>query len=422
MSDKTTAVTGRKLLIAEKFGPLHGTRIISSGVFIAGPFASEIAAEWGAEVIHIERAGEGDPYRLAGIRLPNKDKSKPAVTTNWIQERRNMLGVTLDPSKPRGRDLFLKLLCQADAWIESSKPGTFARWGLDDAAILQANPRLVIAHISGYGHSGDPDYVPRACVDSTAQAFGGMMYQMGFPDPEPPVRAQPWTADYVSAFCALSATLACIMHARATGQGQSIDVAMFEVIHKILGPTMLEYFETGLIRERVGNRATAIQPLDTFRSRDGWLMVAAALPAHGDKICRLLGLDPTAEKWQGITYKVGTAEGWEFDALFRAWVADRTSEEVLAVMRDLSIPCAKVMSSRDMAENPHYQARGIHIQWEDEEAGKVRGTGVVPRLSATPGRIWRGSPALGQDNRLVYGDLLGLSADEIEMLQRDGII
>jgi crotonobetainyl-CoA:carnitine CoA-transferase CaiB-like acyl-CoA transferase len=413
----------RKLLIGEKFGPLQGTRIISSGVFIAGPFASEIAAEWGAEVIHVERAGEGgDPYRLAGIKLPNRDPKKPPVTTNWIQERRNMLGVTCDPSKPRGRDLFLRLLGEADAWIESSKPGTYARWGLDDATILKVNPRLVITHISGYGHSGDPDFVKRACVDSTAQAFGGMMYQAGFPDPEPPVRAQPWTADYISGFCALSATLACIMNARAAGQGQAIDVAMFEVIHKIIGPTMLEYFETGLIRERVGNRATAIQPLDTFRAKDGWLMIACALISHGDKICTLLGLDPQHEKWKGITYKVDTPEGWELDALFRAWVADHTCEQVLVVMADRSIPCAKVMNSKDMAEHPHYRARQAHIEWDDEEAGRVHGTGIVPKLSATPGKIWRGSPALGQDNRLVYGELLGLRADEIENLQRDGII
>jgi crotonobetainyl-CoA:carnitine CoA-transferase CaiB-like acyl-CoA transferase len=123
-----------------------------------------------------------------------------------------------------------------------------------------------------------------------------------------------------------------------------------------------------------------------------------------------------------MTYKVDTPEGWEFDALFRAWVADHTSEEVLGVMRDLSVPCAKVMSSKDMAENPHYRARGIHVEWEDEEAGKVRGIGVAPKLSATPGRIWRGAPALGQDNPLVYGELLGLSADEIGALARDGII
>ena len=115
----------QEVIIGEKFGLLQGTRIISSGVFIAGPFAAEIAAEWGAEVIHVERAGEsGDPYRLAGIKLPNRDPSKPPVTTNWIQERRNMLAITLDPSKPAGRDLFVRLLGEADAWIESSKPGT----------------------------------------------------------------------------------------------------------------------------------------------------------------------------------------------------------------------------------------------------------------------------------------------------------
>jgi crotonobetainyl-CoA:carnitine CoA-transferase CaiB-like acyl-CoA transferase len=415
-------MNGKKSLMPEKFGPLQGTRIISSGVLIAGPFASEIAAEWGAEVIHVERARQGDPYRWPGLKLPNQDPTKPGVTVNWVQERRNMLGVTLDPSKPRGRNLFLRLLGEAEAWIESSKPGTYARWGLDDAAVAKANPKLVITHISGYGHSGDPDYVRRAAVDSTAQAFGGMMQQAGFPDPEPPIRAQPWTADYVSGFCALSATLAAIMNARVTGRGQVIDLAMFEAVHKILGPTMLEHFQLGLVRERMGNRSTAIQPLDTYRSRDGWLMIACALAAHGDRICGLLNLDPTEEKWKGITFKIDTPEGWEFDALFRGWVADHTSEEVLAAMRDLSIPCAKVMNSKDIAENPHYKARGLHIEWQDEQAGKVRGTGIVPKFSGTPGRIWRGSPMMGQDNQLVFRELLGLSAEEIANLESEGIV
>ena len=162
-----------KKLVPETFGPLQGVKIVSTGTLIAQPFAAELAAEMGAEVIQVERPRTGDEsWRNVGIQIKAHDGGDPVATT-FVQERRNMFCVGLDMSKPRGRDILLKLLQRAEIWMESSKPGTYAKWGLDDETVLKANPSLVITHVSGYGQTGDPDYVGRTSYDMIGQAFGG---------------------------------------------------------------------------------------------------------------------------------------------------------------------------------------------------------------------------------------------------------
>jgi L-carnitine CoA-transferase len=262
-----------KSLIPEPFGPLQGVRIVSTGTLIAQPFAAELAAEMGAEVIQIERPGSGDAgWRTLGATLPARDGAH--VATNWIQERRNVLCVTLDLSQPRGRDLFLKLIPGCDIWMESSKPGTYPRWGLDDQTLWKVNPKLVITHVSGYGQTGDPDYIKRTSYDIVGQAFGGSMYQTGYPE-TPPTRAAPWTGDYMTAMFTAWSSLAALTYARAHGVGQAIDVAQFEAIHRTLGGTMLEYFHKGQVRERSGNKGQGFQPLDSFQTADGWVAMGA---------------------------------------------------------------------------------------------------------------------------------------------------
>ena len=205
-------------LIPQPFGPLQGVRILSTGSLIAQPYGAALAAEMGAEVIQFERPGNGDlAWRTTGIQLEANDGGPP-VATNWIQERRNVFCVTLDFANPRGRELFLKLAATADIWMESSKPGSYYRWGLDDEALWKVNPKLVITHISGYGQHGDPDYIKRASYDIVGQAFSGMMYQTGYPD-NPPTRAAPWTGDYITALYGLWSTLAALTYARAHGKG-----------------------------------------------------------------------------------------------------------------------------------------------------------------------------------------------------------
>ena len=408
-------------LVPETFGPLQGVKIVSTGTLIAQPFAAELAAEMGAEVVQIERPGPGDVgWRNIGIKLPGKD-GKSAVATTWIQERRNVFCVTLDLCKPRGRELFIKLVARADIWMESSKPGTYQKWDLDDATVWKVNPRLVITHVSGFGQSGDPDYVHRASYDVVGQAVAGMMYQTGFPDPTPPTRAAPWTGDYITALFTMWSSLAGLTYARATGKGQAIDVAQYEAIHKTMGGTMVEYFQNGIVRERSGNRAQGFQPLDTFQASDGWVVMGALGEVYG-RMLQVIGLDPTDPKWESARTQLESIEGIEFDAILRGWISERTVKEVVELMAAGNVPCSPIMSSKDIAEDPQYRARGMHLEWDDEQGGRVKGIGVAPKFSLTPGKIVRGSVPVGHDNERVYREMLGVSADELESLRREKII
>jgi crotonobetainyl-CoA:carnitine CoA-transferase CaiB-like acyl-CoA transferase len=409
-------------LLPEQFGPLQGVRIVSSGTLVAQPFAAVLAAEMGAEVIQIERTGEGDAaWRHLGMQLPTTD-GQGQVATTWIQERRNEWYVTLDFSQPEGKDLFLRLVKSCDIWMESSKPGSYTKWGLTDEAVLQANPKLVIAHVSGYGQSGHRDYLGRASYDMIGQAFGGLMYQTGFPDPEPPVRANPWTADYITALFCLWSSLAGYISAQRTGTGQVVDISQFEAIHRLLSGTMVEYFSNGFVRERTGNKATAFQPYDAFQASDGWVVVGAVGLAVFSRVCRVLGLDPEEEKWQRASTDINGLEGIEFDALLRGWIAERTVEEVVEQLNAAQVACCPIMNSQAMAEDPHYEARQVHVEWQDNQVGRVKGTGVSPAFSATPGKLWRGSVPVGHDNEQIYTHFAGLSREEVARLTEKGVI
>jgi crotonobetainyl-CoA:carnitine CoA-transferase CaiB-like acyl-CoA transferase len=409
-----------KSLIPEPFGPLQGVRIVSTGTLIAQPFAGELAAEMGAEVIQVERPGTGDVgWRKLGVCLETNDNSGPTAT-NWVQERRNVFCVTLDFSKPSGRALFLKLLPLCDIWMESSKPGTYARWGLDDETVLRANPSLVITHVSGYGQYGAPGYPSRTSYDVVGQAFGGTMYQTGYPD-NPPSRAAPWTGDYLTALFTLWSSLAGLTYARQFGKGQVIDLAQYEAIHRTLGGTMVEYFQKGLVRERSGNKAQGFQPLDSFQTSDGWVVMGALSEVY-KRLLQAIGLDSNNPKWESARVNLESIEGIEFDAILRGWIAERTTTDVVRILNEAQVPCAPIMTARDVAENPHYQARDMHIEWDDLQAGPVKGIGVVPKFSLTPGKIWRGSPGIGSDNQPVYVDLVGISDAELENLKNDGVV
>ncbi len=409
-------------LLPEQFGPLQGVRIVSSGTLVAQPFAAVLAAEMGAEVIQIERTGEGDAaWRHLGMQLPTTD-GQGQVATTWIQERRNEWYVTLDFSKPEGKELFLKLVKSCDIWMESSKPGSYTKWGLTDEVVLQANPKLVIAHVSGYGQTGHQDYLGRASYDMIGQAFGGLMYQTGFPDPDPPVRANPWTADYITALFCLWSSLAGYISAQRTGTGQVVDISQFEAIHRLLSGTMVEYFSNDFVRERTGNKATAFQPYDAFQASDGWVVVGAVGLAVFSRVCRVLGLDPEEEKWQRASVDVNGLEGIEFDALLRGWIAERTVAEAVEQLNAAQVACCPIMNSKDMAEDQHYEARNVHVEWEDNQVGRVKGTGVSPSFSATPGKIWRGSVPVGHDNEQIYTHFAGLSREEVAQLKEKGVI
>ena len=408
-------------ILSKQFGPLQGVRILSTGTIVAEPMAAVMAAEMGAEVIHVERPGGGEDWRHAEFPIVAPDGE--LVASSWVQDHRNMYHTTLDFSTAEGREIFLKLAQWADIWMESSKARTYDKWGLDDAAVLGVNPGIVICHVSGYGQDGDPDHVDRASYDFTAQAFGGMMNLMGNPEPDPPSRAVPWTADYITGLFCLWSSLAAYIHAQRTGQGQVIDLAQFEAVHRILSGTMVAYHELGMVRERAGNKAGNAQPWDTFQASDGWVVVAAVGPAVYGRVCRVLGLDPDEEKWVVARREVNSPEGIEFDAILRGWVEDRTVDEVVRIFNEAKVGCSRIMDAREMSENPHYRARGVHVEWEDQQLGRtVKGVGIVPKFSETPGEIWRGSVPVGHDNELIYGEMLGIPPATLAELAGRGVI
>ena len=410
----------RPSLLPQQFGPLQGVRIISSGSIIAEPFAAAMAAEMGAEVIQIECPNVGDVWRNLEFSIPS-DNNVPTAA-GWVQMRRNCYHVTLDLSTPRGKELFLQLVSQADIWMESSIPGTYNEWGLDDETVLKVNPRLVITHVSGYGQYGHPDYLARASYDFIGQAFGGLMNLTGFPDPEPPVRAAPWTGDFITALFCLWSSLAGYIHAQHTGAGQAIDLAQYEAVHHILAGTMVAYYELGLNRERSGNAAGLVQPYDSFQTKDGWVVIAAVGTTF-NRVCVVLGLDPSEDKWRTAYSEVESPEGIEFDAILRGWVAERTVKENVDELNAAQIGCCSIMTPKDMAEDPHYEMRDVHIEWDDLNLGrKVKGVGITPKFSLTPGQVWRGSVPLGHDNDLVLSRLLGLEPSDLSQLREEGVI
>ncbi len=408
-------------LLPKQFGPLQGVRILSTGTIIAQPFAGAMAAEMGAEVIQVERPGVGDAV-WRNLEFPMQGENGAAIAAGWVQDRRNTLHTTLNLASPKGKEMFLDLIPHCDIWMESSIPGTYRDWGLDDETVLKANPRIVITHVSGYGQDGHPDYLGRASYDFIGQGFGGMMHLTGFPHPEPPVRAVPWTGDYITALFCLWSSLAGYINAQRTGQGQVIDLAQYEAIHHTLAGTMVAYYEMGLERERSGNQAGLFQPYDTYQASDGWVNIAA-LGTVFNRICGVLGLDSSEDKWQKAQFEVESMEGIEFDAILRGWVEERTIKEVVDTLNAAEVGCSAIMTPRDTAEDPHYRARNVHIEWEDINLGrKVKGIGIVPKFSETPGEVWRGSVPLGYDNEMVYTSLLGLDNAELARLKEEGII
>ena len=233
-------------LIPQQFGPLQGLRIISSGTYIAEPFAAALAAQMGAEVIHIERPGEGDIWRIVGPQVTADNGA--TVHSAWVQERRNTFNITLDMSTIEGKDLFLGLVSQADMWMESSKPGTYNKWGLDDDTVLRANPRIVITHVSGYGQDGP--YKNLVGHDINYIGIGGALGLIGAKDSTPTIPYN-LVADYAAGGMQASiGILSALMARQHTGRGQYVDIAMSDGVAYMMASIASEFFSAGTVPRR----------------------------------------------------------------------------------------------------------------------------------------------------------------------------
>ncbi|MGA8710691.1 MAG: CoA transferase [Thermoplasmata archaeon] len=403
------------------FGPLEGIRVLESARFVAGPWAATYLGEFGARVIHVEGPPFEPPYAdPTRTTRPLLEGSVPgdAISESWVQYSRNKLSVGLDVRRPEGRAVFLKLIEQSDLWIESSRPGTYDRFGLSDEEVWRTNPRVTIVHVSGYGRTGQSDRLGAPSYDLTAQAFSGYLSLQGNPDPDPPMRSGTALNDTVTGLAAATAGLMGYIHAQKTGHGQSVDVAQYEMFFILLENLALDYFVRGVTRGRYGSGHARLHPYDVHRAKDGWVVVAAPTPEAWAQLKTVIGFDDAA--YDDRDYRLEHRE--KVDRAIADFCQTRTREELEKVGRAHDVAITRVFDIADAARDPHFRDRGMFVEWDDPVAGRMKGAGVAPKFSTTPGGVWRGAPWLGQDNTRVFEELLGLPRSEVESLRTAGVI
>ena len=402
------------------FGPLEGIRVVGTGQLVAQPFASTKLAEFGAEVIHVERPG-GDVFRFTAPQLTRGPRPHGC---DEAEVTKNKLSLGLDLKQARGLELLMALWKISDVWMESSMPGTLDRSGITSELALAVNPSLVIVRVSTYGQYGKEEYLGRAGYDAIAQAYGGMMNLTGDPA-GPPQRAKTYTGDYVTALTGWAATMMALWEVKKSGRGQVADLAQYEAVAQTNGNTLPLFTGEGVVYGHTGNRAP-FQPYDTFKCSDGWVFIGALGGAIYDRVPKFLGLDPAEYSYDACSKDaaaVNSKKGGELDRRLREYCAARTSLEVETALNEAKIGCARVFNTRDQYHDEHYAAREMTVPVLDRQSGvPIRVYGVVPKMSLTPGRIWRGAPSIGDDTTDILENMLGLSEPAIEKLYADQVV
>jgi formyl-CoA transferase len=391
--------------------PLSGVRVVEMGQLIAGPFAGKTLGDFGADVIKIEPPERGDPLR--GWRL-----LKDGTSVWWQVSSRNKRSIALDLRRPEGQDIARRLVADADVLIENFRPGTLEGWGLGWDALHALNPRLVMLRISGYGQTGPYRDLPGFGV--IGEAMGGLRHLTAEPG-RVPVRVGVSIGDTLAALHGVIGVLAALRHRDANGgSGQVIDVALHEAVFNCMESLLPEYSAFGAVREAGGSALPGIAPSNAYRCIDGWVLVAG----NGDSIFRRLmqaiGRDdlaaaPDLQSNAGRVARVG-----EIDAAIDAWTAARRVADVLEVLGTARVPAGKVYTARDIAEDPHYRAREMILEQRTKDGWSVDVPGIVPKLSATPGRIRSAAPGLGDDTEQVLREV-GIDDDAIAELRAKGV-
>ena len=418
-------MSDRKFIVPE-FGPLAGMRVVCSGSLVAMPFAATMLADFGAEVIQIERPGVGDTLRGLAPMATVGDKK---VSTAWAQNARNKLAMALELNLKHEevKEIFYGLIKEADIFMENMV--WLDKLGIYDEELLKVNPKLVIVHVSGMGHKefgGIPSTCNRASYDMIGQAFSGWLYLQGDADKDPSI-AKPYTNDYVSAFACLFAALAGYTYAQKTGKGQVVDVAQFEAMAQYMCGVYTTYTMTGKNTERTGNYQPNFQPYNLFKSKDGFLVAIGAFgPGVYNRCIPAMGLDVEYFNFKDCSAgpaAVASPKGQELNQAVIDWAASHTAQEIESIMEGARVPCATVNTAKSAYENEHFRSRGDWIKYEDQTTGtEIEAFGIAPKMSVTPGKVWRGAPSMGQDTENILKTILGYDEAKIADLKEKKLI
>ena len=400
---------------SDREGPLEGIRVLELGTLIAGPFATRLLAEFGAEVIKVETPGEGDPLR--DWRYVDR---RTGTSLWWALQSRNKKLITLDLKHPEGLALVKRLVAECDLLVENFRPGTLEKLGLGPEMLQELNPGLVVVRVSGFGQTGPSRNQPG--FGSVAESMGGIRYITGEPG-QPPVRSNISFGDSLAALYAVIGGLMALRVRDRKGKGQVVDVALYEAVFSLLESSLPEYDIAGLIRERSGAALPGIAPSNTYRCRDGsYIVIGGNGDAIFKRLMQVIGQPELAEDPNYRTNAERAKRAVELDSLIENWTEQYALQDVLRFLEEARIPAGPIYSIADIVHDEQYQAREMILQAQVEGIGTVAMPGLVPKLSETPGGIeWYGG-TLGTHNVDVYCGLLGLSPEEIERLAAQGVI
>jgi len=392
---------------------LAGVTVLDCATLFAGPLAATVLGDFGAEVIKIEHPSRPDPSRTHG-------QAVDGVGLWWKMLGRNKQAITLNLGQAQGAELFGRLVAGADVVIENFRPGTLERWGIGPDELFAANPRLIIARVTGFGQFGP--YATRPGFGTLAEAMSGFAAITGEPD-GPPTLPPFGLADGVAA---LSTAIAILMALRArdiTGRGQIVDLAIIEPLVTLLGPQATVYDLLGEVQERTGNRSVNNAPRNIYRTSDGrWVAISTSAQSVAERVMTLVGASGLVhEDW--FQTGLGRAEHADLlDSYLTKWIGERTFDEVAEAFEQAQAAVAPIYDIRDVLADPQYQALDTITAIPDPDFGTVRMQNVLFRLSQTPGRIRFTGRAHGADTERVLRARLGLADTQLTALRAAGVI
>jgi formyl-CoA transferase len=392
-------------------GPLSDLKVVELGTLIAGPYCARLLAEFGAEVIKIETPGEGDPLR-------KWRKLHEGNSLWWYAQSRNKKSVAVNLRDPDGQAIVRNLAKDADIVVENFRPGTMEKWGLGYDALSRDNPGLVMVRISGFGQTGP--YKDRPGFGAIGESMGGMRYITGYPD-RAPVRVGISIGDSLAAMFGVIGALTAIHQRAVSGQGQVVDVALYEAVFAMMESMLPEFGMGGFVRERSGASLPGIVPSNTYPCRDGkYVVIGANADSIFKRMMRAIGRPDLADD-PGLANNDGRVKRTEeLDRVIGEWTSQNDLDQVLAVLERAEVPSGRIYSIADIVADMHYQARGM-VERHKLGTGEVLLPGIVPKLSRTPGATGWIGPTLGEHTGEVLASL-GYSEGEIEMLKKRGVV
>ena len=398
-------------------GPLAGVRVVELGMLLAGPFTGRLLGDMGAEVIKVEPPGQPDPLREWGkARYQGR-------SLWWPVQSRNKKCVTLNLRVEPGQSLLLELVKRSDVLVENFRPGTLERWNLGPDQLWEANPKLVIARISGYGQTGP--YAPRAGFASVAEAMGGIRHINGFPG-EPPPRLHISLGDSLAGMYAAQGVLAALYKRDALGfdRGQVVDVSLMEACFSLLESTVPEYDRLGVVRGPGGTGLKGVAPSNIFKSRDDkWIVIAANADTVFGRLCEAMGQAELADDPRFSTHLARGDHQEEIEGIVAEWAGARDAAEIDEVLNEAGVICGPIYTIADIFEDEQFKARDMLLEHEDPEFGPYIGPGLVPKFSETPSALrWSAPWEEGSHNTDVYCGLLGLSQSDLAGLKERGVL